>query len=106
MDTDESVAAAAAATVAAFAHSSAKAADALGANADALDAKAADADATRTADAASKAEEKAAWHQAREAEEAQVIAADKYSVGPSILPICTRCCFTMTNMIQVCSNFH
>ena len=25
-------------------------------------------------------------------------------VGPSILPICTRCCFTMTNMIQVCSN--
>ena len=31
---------------------------------------------------------------------------DKYSVGPSIRPICTRCCFTITNMIQVCSNFH
>ena len=30
---------------------------------------------------------------------------DKYSVGPSIRPICTRSCFTMTNMIQVCSNF-
>jgi len=29
----------------------------------------------------------------------------KYSVGPSIRPICTRFCFTMTNMIQVCSNF-
>ena len=31
---------------------------------------------------------------------------DKYSVGPSILPIGTRCCFTMTNLIQMCSNFH
>ena len=31
---------------------------------------------------------------------------DKCSVGPSIRPICTRCCFTMTNMIQVCGNFH
>ena len=30
---------------------------------------------------------------------------DKYLVGPSIRPICTRCCFTMTDMIQVCSNF-
>ena len=30
----------------------------------------------------------------------------KYSVGPSIRPIRTRCCFTMTTMIQVCSNFH
>ena len=30
---------------------------------------------------------------------------DKYSVGRSIRPICTRCCFTMTNMIQVCGNF-
>ena len=30
---------------------------------------------------------------------------DKNSVGPSIRPICTRCCFTMTDMIQVCSNF-
>jgi hypothetical protein len=30
---------------------------------------------------------------------------DKYSVYPSIRPICTRCCCTMTNMIQVCSNF-
>ena len=30
---------------------------------------------------------------------------DKYSVGPSIRPVCTKCCFTMTNMIQVCSNF-
>jgi len=31
---------------------------------------------------------------------------DKYSVGPSIRPIYTRCCFTMTNMIQVCGIFH
>ena len=31
---------------------------------------------------------------------------DKCSVGPSIRPICTRCCFAMTNMIRVCSNFH
>jgi len=31
---------------------------------------------------------------------------DRYSVGPSIRPMCTRYCFTMTNMIQVCSNFH
>ena len=31
---------------------------------------------------------------------------DQYSVGPSIRPICTRSCFKMTNMIQVCSNFH
>ena len=31
---------------------------------------------------------------------------DEYSVGPSIRPICTRCCLTMTHMIQVCSNFH
>ena len=31
---------------------------------------------------------------------------DKNSVGPSIRPICTRCCFAMTNMIQVRSNFH
>ena len=30
---------------------------------------------------------------------------DKYSVGPSIQPICTRWCFSMTNMIQVCGNF-
>ena len=30
---------------------------------------------------------------------------DKYSVGPSIRPIYTRCCFEMTNMIQACSNF-
>ena len=30
---------------------------------------------------------------------------DTYSVGPSTQPICTRCCFTMTYMIQVCSNF-
>ena len=30
---------------------------------------------------------------------------DKYSVGPSIRPTCTRCCFTMTNIIQACSNF-
>jgi hypothetical protein len=28
----------------------------------------------------------------------------KYSVGPSIRPICTRCCFTMTYIIQVCSH--
>ena len=25
---------------------------------------------------------------------------DQHSVGPSILSICTRCCFTMTDMIQ------
>ena len=31
---------------------------------------------------------------------------DEYSVGPSIQPVCTTYCFTMTNMIQVCSNFH
>ena len=31
---------------------------------------------------------------------------NKYSVGPSIRPICTRCCFTMTDVIQVSSNFH
>ena len=31
---------------------------------------------------------------------------DKYSVDLSIRPICTRCCLTMTDMIQVCSNFH
>jgi hypothetical protein len=30
---------------------------------------------------------------------------DRKSVGPSIRPICTRCCFTMMSMIQVCSNF-
>ena len=28
----------------------------------------------------------------------------KYPAGPSIRPICTRCCFAMTNEIQVCSN--
>ena len=31
---------------------------------------------------------------------------DKYSIGPSIRLVCTRCCFNVTNMIQVCSNFH
>jgi len=31
---------------------------------------------------------------------------DNYSVGPSIRPICTRCCFTKTNMIRVCRNVH
>ena len=31
---------------------------------------------------------------------------DTYSVSASIRPICTRCCFTMTDTIQVCSNFH
>ena len=30
---------------------------------------------------------------------------DKFSVDPSIRPMCTRDCFTMTNMIQVCNNF-
>ena len=30
---------------------------------------------------------------------------DKYSVGPSIRPICPRCCFTMKSIIPVCSNF-
>ena len=29
---------------------------------------------------------------------------DKCSVGPSIRPICTRCCFKMTYLVQVCSN--
>ena len=29
-----------------------------------------------------------------------------YSVSPSIRPVCSRCCFTMTNMLQVCSKFH
>ena len=28
-----------------------------------------------------------------------------YSVGPSIPPIYTRCCFTTTDMGQLCSNF-
>jgi hypothetical protein len=28
---------------------------------------------------------------------------DKYSVRLSIRPVCTRCCFTMTDMVQVCS---
>ena len=31
---------------------------------------------------------------------------DRYSVGPSIRPTCTKCCPTITNMIQVCSGFH
>ena len=31
---------------------------------------------------------------------------DEYSAGPSVRPACTRCCFTMPNMIQVSSNFH
>ena len=30
---------------------------------------------------------------------------DKYSIGPSMRSMCTRCCFTMTNMMQVWSNF-
>jgi len=30
---------------------------------------------------------------------------DKYSVGISFEPICSRCCFTVTHMIQVCSDF-
>ena len=30
---------------------------------------------------------------------------DEYSVGPSVRTICTRCCFTSTNMIQVCGSF-
>ena len=30
----------------------------------------------------------------------------EYSVGQSIRPISTRCCFKMTNMIQVFSIFH
>ena len=30
---------------------------------------------------------------------------DEYKVGPSIRPIRTSWCFTMTNMIQVCRNF-
>ena len=29
-----------------------------------------------------------------------------YSAGPSVRPICTRCCFAMTNMIRVCSKFY
>ena len=38
-----------------------------------------------------------------------VIAASMYDkdlVGPSIRPICARCCFTMTRIIQACSDFH
>ena len=31
---------------------------------------------------------------------------DKYSIGPSIGPSCTRCWFIMIIVIQVCSNFH
>ena len=31
---------------------------------------------------------------------------DKYSVGASIRAICTRCCFTVTNVMQTCRNFH
>jgi len=34
------------------------------------------------------------------------IAVSIYSVGPSIRPICTRCCFTITNIIQARDNFH
>ena len=30
----------------------------------------------------------------------------EYSVRLFIRPICTRCCFTMTHMIQVCGNSH
>ena len=30
----------------------------------------------------------------------------EYSAGIFIRPILTRCCFTIINMIQVCSNFH
>ena len=30
---------------------------------------------------------------------------DKNSVGLSDRPICTRCCFTTTNVIQACRNF-
>ena len=40
--------------------------------------------------------------------ESDLIAAnihDKHSVGPSIRPVGTRCCFTMTSVIRVCSNF-
>ena len=29
---------------------------------------------------------------------------EKHSLGPFVRPICTRCCFATTNMIQVCSN--
>ena len=31
---------------------------------------------------------------------------DEYSIGPSIRLICTRCCFKMTDMIQLRSSFH
>jgi len=31
---------------------------------------------------------------------------DNYSIGPSFAPVCTRCCLSMTNIIQVCSYFH
>ena len=31
---------------------------------------------------------------------------DEYSVGASIRPICTRCCFRTTKKIQVCSNLY
>ena len=30
----------------------------------------------------------------------------KLSIGPSIQNVCTWCCFTTTNMIQVCGNFY
>ena len=31
---------------------------------------------------------------------------DEHSEGPSFRPICTRCCFTMTNMIQEFGQFY
>ena len=31
---------------------------------------------------------------------------DEHSVGPSFRPMCTRCCFTVTRTIQVCSKFY
>ena len=30
---------------------------------------------------------------------------DKHSVGPPIRPFCAKCNSTLTNLIQVCSNF-
>ena len=31
---------------------------------------------------------------------------DEYSIGPSIRPICTTRYFTITNVVQACSNFY
>ena len=30
---------------------------------------------------------------------------EKYSVGPSVRPVCTRCCFAVARMMQMCRKF-